>query len=203
MTGERQQVREAVAGYFGGVRIAGDAGVCFQGGPLTPAGLGTAYPYAVKGVPDPYYFAGKAAGAGWGAIMAVSTFERTRQRRSLGGWFDHWYNVTCDLAVISQEPHIETAEAGLDDLIDGMLTLLYADPTLGTTTPDGMLIEMAGENPFGQAASGLAGRDQTAAFQPVVNSEGRPDARGRYFGEATFQFWVFLSVLRPVSAVYP
>lgn len=45
MAGERQQVRNAVAAYFGGTLVTADAGTCYQGGSLTSYGLGTAYPY--------------------------------------------------------------------------------------------------------------------------------------------------------------
>lgn len=200
-TGERQQVREAIAAYFGGLLVTTDAGIAYQNGPLTASGLGTAYPYAPKGVPDPYYTAGMPDGHGWGAVMGVAGFQRQRQRLAMGGWFNHWYNVQCRLVVISEEQHVETAEAGLDDLLDAMLNLLYADPTLGTSTPEGRLIEEAGENFFGRVTDGMAGQDASMPFQPVVNAEGRADARGRYAGDATFEFWAYCPRLVPVPNI--
>jgi hypothetical protein len=203
LTGERQEVREAIAAYFGGLLVTTDAGNCYQRGPLMTSGLGTAYPYAPKGVPDGYYTAGMPAGHGWGAIMGVAVFQRQRQRQSLGGWFSHFYNVQCRLVVISEEPHVETAEAGLDDLLDAMLALLYADPTLGTTTPDGRLITEAGENFFGNVTEGMAGTDASMPFQPVLNGDGTPDKRGRWAGDATFGFWAYLAALVPTNDTPP
>lgn len=201
--GERQLVRQAVASYFGGSLVTTDTGIAYQGGPLTSSGLGTAYPYRPKGVPDSYYTKGMPPGHGWGAIMAVSAFTRQRQRESLGGFFDHWYNVTCTLAVISQERHVEAAESGTDGLLDAMLARLYADPSLGTTTGSGRLITQAGENPFGSATSGMAGKDEAPAFQPLLNpATGELDQRGRWLGEASFQFWALVSVFVPPPAAY-
>src|SRR5512146_2194718 len=137
MSGDRQLVREAVASYFGGT--AGDPaqGIFYQGGPLASAGLGTAYPYLVKGAPDAAYTAGRPPGSGWGAVLSVHLNETHITRRAIagatGGWRDRNYTVTCDLDAISYEPLMETTEAGLDDLIDGLLGLIYADRTLGTT----------------------------------------------------------------------
>lgn len=186
MAGERQQVRLAVASYFGGTLQTSDAGVYYQGGSLTAYGLGTAFPYEVKGIPDSYYTAGTAAGFGWGAVMGIKLSRSTR-RDSYGGatsgWRKRLYKVTCELVALSQEPHLETAGAGLDDLIEAMHTLIYADRTLGTTggayasNPGGRLLIQAGENPFGI-------QDTTMPWQPVTEKE----QRGRYVGEATVEF---------------
>lgn len=186
MAGERQQVRNAVAAYFGGTLVTADAGTAYQGGSLTSFGLGTAYPYEVKGVPDSYYTAGTPAGFGWGAVLGVK-ISRATKRDSIGGATSGWrarhYKVSCELVAISQEPHLETAGAGLDDLIEAMHTLIYADRTLGTTggayasNPGGRLIIQAGE--------GTAGiNDSTMPWQPV----GPEDKRSRYVGEATIEF---------------
>lgn len=186
MAGDRQLVRRAVAAYFGGTQVPGDQGICYQNGPLASAGLGTAYPYQVKGVPDPYYFAGMPPGQGWGTVMGLKV-ERSTKRDSYGGATSGWrkrvYTVTCELVVISQLPHIETAGAGLDDLIDGMHGLIYADRTLGTTggiyntLANGRLIQQAGENPYGI-------QDRTLPWLPVNDDKDR----GRYVGEAEVSF---------------
>lgn len=186
MSGERQQVRLAVASYFGGTLVTADAGTCYQNGPLAGSGLGTAFPYEVKGIPDSYYVAGMAAGVGWGAVMGIR-LERATKRDSYGGATSGWrarrYKVSCELVALSQEPHLETAGAGLDDLIEAMHALIYADRTLGTTggayagNPGGRLIIQAGENPFGID-------DSTQPWQPV----GPEDKRSRYVGEATVEF---------------
>lgn len=205
--GERQQVREACAGYFGGPLVTTtEGGRYFQGGPLGAYGLGTAFAYRPKGVPDPFYTIGWPPGPAnsWGAIMALTAFARQRQRESLGGWFQHWYRVTATLTVISEVRHVETAESGLDNLLDAMLALLYADPTLGTTDGDSRLITEAGENPFGAAASGVAGRDDSPAFQPLQNmTTGEYDTRGRWIGAATFEFWALVGVLVQPPAPFP
>jgi len=151
--GDRQLVREAVAAYFGGAKSTADGGNYYQGGPLSAAGLGTAYPYLIKGgAPDEYYTQGVAAGTGWGAVLSVRVGTQRIIRSSYGGptsgWRERHYTVTCALDVISYEPHLETAEAGLDDLTDALLGLIYADRTLGTTSnayPTGRLITQAGE----------------------------------------------------------
>jgi len=156
MSGDRQLVREAVAGYFGGTAGDPGQGIFYQNGPLNDLGLGTAYPYMVKGVPDPYYTAGQDAGAGFGAVLSVRLEETHITRRAMAGkttgWRDRHYTAQCALDVLSRTPLLETAEAGLDDLVDGLLDLIYADRTLGTTSdvyPTGRLITQAGEGPEG------------------------------------------------------
>lgn len=155
--GDRRLVRQAVAGYFGGAQSAEDGGIYFQGGPLAALGLGTAFPYLVKGsAPDSFYTAGAAAGFGWGAALTVSLGPERIMRSAWGGpvsgWRKRMYETRCSFDVISYEPHLEQAEAGLDDLVDAFLGLIYADRTLGTTSPDyptGRLITQAGEDPAG------------------------------------------------------
>lgn len=155
--GDRQLVREAVAAYFGGALETEDAGIYFQGGPLTASGLGTAYPYKIKkGAPDQYYTAGQPAGTAWGAVLTVSLGQARIDRMAMGGPVSGWrarhYQVACALDVISYEPHLETTEAGVDNLVDQFLGLIYADRTLGTTSntyPTGRLITEAGEGRTG------------------------------------------------------
>jgi hypothetical protein len=155
--GDRRLVRQAVAAYFGGALETADAGIYYQNGPLASAGLGTAYPYLIKGgAPDGYYTVGVPAGSSWGAVLTVSLALAKIDRLALGGptsgWRSRNYTVTCALDVISYEPHLETAEAGLDDLVDAFIGLIYADRTLGTTSsvyPTGRLITQAGEAPAG------------------------------------------------------
>ena len=173
MSGDRQLVREAIAAYFGGTQSTSDAGIYYQGGPLATAGLGTAYPYLIKGAPDKAYTTGEQAGAGWGAVLSVRLGEQHITRKAMGGatsgWRQRRYQVTCALEVLSYEPHLETAEAGLDDLIDGLLGLVYADRTLGTTSatyPTGRLITEAGE---GEDGITIAGAEWTV----VSRSEAR------------------------------
>jgi sarcosine oxidase gamma subunit len=155
--GDRQLVREAVAAYFGGTLETADAGIYFQNGPLVSAGLGTAFPYKVnKSAPDQYYTWGMAPGTGWGAVMTVSLGRAAIVRMAEGGptsgWRQRKYTTRCAFEVLSYEPHLETAEAGLDNLVDAWLDLLYLDRTLGTTSgiyPTGRLITQAGEGRTG------------------------------------------------------
>ena len=159
MSGDRQLVRNAVAAYFGGALQTGDAGVYYQGGPLASMGLGTAYPYLIKGgAPDTAYSLGKQPGGGWGAVLTVHLGRVANTRDSYGGaasgWRKRLYEVRCALDVISYAEHLEGAEAPLDDLVNGMDSLVYADRTLGTTSAayaaqGGRLIIQAGEKPFG------------------------------------------------------
>lgn len=183
MAGDRQLVRNAIAAYFGGTLVTADAGTCYQNGLLTSYGLGTAYPYQVKGVPDPYYFAGMPAGPQWGAVMGLRA-DRDTTRDSYGGatsgWRKRMYTITCELVVISLAAHVETAGAGLDDLIDAMHALIYDDRTLGTTGedyPGGRLIIQAGENPYGI-------KDSTPVWAPVKSG----DEHSRWFGEGVVSF---------------
>lgn len=163
MAGDRQLVREAVAAYFGGTQSTADGGIYYQNGPLSSAGLGTAYPYLVKGgAPDSYYTLGEPDGTGWGAVLTVRLRPERITRSAYGGatsgWRERHYTTVCDLDVISYEPHLETAEAGLDDLIDALLGLIYADRTLGTTNnayPTGRLITQAGEGREGITVGAL------------------------------------------------
>lgn len=164
MSGDRQLVRNAVASYFGGTLQTADAGVYYQGGSLSPLGLGTAYPYPIKtAAPDGFYTIGVPAGFGWGAVLTVRLGETRIGRKAMGGPHSGWrlrrYEAICDIEVISQEPHLETAEAGLDDLVDALIALIYADHTLGTTNAalypnppyfGNRLIEQAAEGEFGE-----------------------------------------------------
>ncbi len=165
--GDRQNVRQAVAAWFGGAQSWDDQGIYYQGGPLTPYGLGTAFPYLVKkSPPDQYFTAGQAEGSGWGAIMTVKLREVPVTRIAVGGpvsgWRESRYRVECAFEVISYDLHLETAEAGLDGLLDQWKALLYADRTLGTSGnplyPDppyfgNRLIQEAGERPYGYVTS--------------------------------------------------
>jgi hypothetical protein len=177
---ERQLVRLAVAAYFGGAKVTADAGTCFQGGPLTAFGLGTAYPYTVRNVPDEYYTAGMPAGQNWGAVMYTTRVERNTKLDSYGGavsgWWARRYTIECEIALICELPHIEVAGAALDDLIDKVHALIYADRTLGTNGgASGLQILQAG--------AGRAGiRDVTGKFAAL------DEVKGRYAAEATVTF---------------
>jgi len=176
MTGDRQLVRNAVAAYFGGALVTTDAGVAYQGGPLAGYGLGTSYPYAPKGVPDQYYFEGRGAGAGWGAVMGITRSRKLTSRKRGGGmggpasgYRNRFYAIVCTFVVISQEPHLETAEAGLDDLLDQAEALIYASRNLNTIN--------AGLYPNPPYAG------NRLPFAPDPGAE-----RGRYIGAGTLSF---------------
>jgi hypothetical protein len=161
LPGDRQLVREAIASYFGGTLQTSDAGIYYQGGSLTSLGLGTAFPYKVKpGAPDTFYTEGQSSGTGWGAVLTVNLQPVTIRRQAMGGKASGFrmrrYMAVCNIEVISYAPHLETAEQGLDNLVDGLINLIYADRTLGSTNPalypnppyfGGRLIEQAGEGP--------------------------------------------------------
>jgi hypothetical protein len=192
MAGERQQVREAIAAYFGGSLVTADAGICYQGGPLASYGLTTCYAYTPKGIPDPYFFGApgsEQAGRGFGMILGIGAMVRETgggaRIRSWGGptsgWRQRDYTITCEIEMQSQLPHIEAAGAALDDLIDQLHGLIYADRTLGTTNAglypiNGRLIQQAGEKPFGI-------RDETTPMVPMGTDE-----RGRYWGSGRLMF---------------
>lgn len=185
--GERQLVRLAVASYFGGAQVTTDAGVCFQGGPLASFGLGTAYPYTVRHVPDEYYTAGMPDGQDWGCVLSTTRLERSSVRDSYGGkasgWRKRLYAITCEIALICELPHIEVAGAGLDDLIDQVHALIAADRTLGTTslaTGARLIIEA------GEGRTGI--RDVTDKFAAL------DEVKGRYAAEATVTFDVLTMV---------
>ena len=160
--GNRRQLCNAIAAYFGGTEVdTPEGGVYYQGGPLAAAGLGTAFPYPVKSAPEEAFTAGTEAGFGWGVALTVRLGEgqfvtRKAMAGATGGWRLRRYMVSCGLEFRSWQPHIEVSLAGLDDLVDGLFGLVYADRTLGTTTndvaqypPNGRLITQAGEMPDG------------------------------------------------------
>ena len=189
MAGDRQLVRRAVAAYFGGTLNTTDGGsVYYSGGSLAASGLGTAWPYAAKGIPDVFFTQGEPAGTGWGAAMIVQVPAVDITRQAMGGptsgWRGRHYDVTCELLAISYETHIETAEAAFDDLLDGIEALIYADRTLGTTSgsyPTGRLITQAGEGTRGI-------RVQAEPFTELG------DKRGKYGGYGTLTFEVLTEV---------
>lgn len=161
MAGDRQLVREAIAAYFGGTLQTADAGVYYQNGPLVGAGLGTAFPYKVKGgAPDEFYTEGMESGVQWGAVLTVNLGTATIRRKAVAGKVSGFrmrrYMAVCSFEVLSYAPHLETAEQGLDNLVDAFISLIYADRTLGSTNPalypnppyfGNRLIEQAGEGP--------------------------------------------------------
>lgn len=135
MAGDRQLVRLAVAQFFGGAQVT-DGEVKFQGGPLSAYGLGTAYPYSVRHAPDTDYTAGMPSGQNWGCVLSTTKISRVTTLDSYGGpnsgiWLRK-YAITCDIALICELEHIEVAGAGLDDLLDAAISLVFADRTLGT-----------------------------------------------------------------------
>jgi hypothetical protein len=162
---DRQNVRQAIAAYFGGAQTVDDAGIYYQGGPLTVYGLGTAAPYLVKGsAPDQWFTAGQAPGGGFGAVMTVHLDSQPTTRIAIGGPVSGWrqkrFRVRCSFEVISYDLHLETAEAALDTLMGQWEALLYQDRTLGTTGQypnppyfGGRLIQEAGERPYGYVIS--------------------------------------------------
>lgn len=179
MAGERQLLRLAVAAYFGGTQVT-DGEVKFQGGPLTAYGLGTAYPYSVRHAPDTDYTQGGAAGRNWGCVMSTTRMQRVTHLDSYAGptsgFWERKYRVTCEIALICELAHIEVAAAGLDDLIDQVHTLIYADRTLGTNSGSGGIrIIQAG------AGKGLI-TDESDRFDEVDKD------KGRYAGKATVTF---------------
>ncbi len=183
MAGDRQLVREAVAAYFGGTRNTTDAGIYYTGGSLAASGLGSAWPYAPKGIPDQLYTVGVPAGTQWGAVLRVELPDAAIRREAVAGATSGWrgrrYTVACDLWAISYEPHLETAEAAFDDLIDSLIGLIYADRTLGTTSatyPTGRLITQAGEGPFGL-------RVRAQPFEITDEQRGR----GAGYAQVTFE----------------
>lgn len=179
MAGERQLLRLAVAAYFGGT-LATDGEVKYQGGPLTAYGLGTAYPYSVRHAPDTDFYAGGTPGRNWGCVMSTTRLRRLTTRDSYGGATSGWrarhYTVTCKIALICELEHIEVAGAGLDDLIDQVHALIYADRTLGTQgAPNGIQVIQAGETRVGIT-------DETDKFAELDKD------KGRYAGMATVTF---------------
>lgn len=200
MAGDRQLVRQAVAAYFGGTLVTTDAGICYQNGPLAASGLGTAYPYEVKGVPDEYYFIGEAAGSGWGAVMGVTRARRITSRVRGGGmggptsgFRNRFYAITCTFVVISQERHVETAEAEFDDLVDLCEALIYADRTLGTTNKPSLYPNPPywGNRLIIQAGEGAAGvESDTLPFVP----EKITDPHSRFIGSGSLSFEVVTTI---------
>jgi hypothetical protein len=178
MAGERQLVRLAVAAFFGG-SLATDGEVKYQGGPLVAYGLGTAYPYSVRHYPDTDFTAGQPAGQNYGFVLSTTAIERATKLDSYGGpssgFWERTYMITCDVALLCELEHIETAEAALDDLIDEMHALVYADRTLGTLGSPSVQVLQAGAGKGGI-------RDKTDRLVEI------DAAKGRYTGQASVTF---------------
>ncbi len=180
MAGDRQLVRLAVAQFFGGTQVTADDEVKFQNGPLTAYGLGTAYPYSVRHAPDTDFTAGAPTGRNWGCVLSTTKVRRLVNLDSYGGpssgiWLRK-YTITCEIALICELQHIEVAGAGLDDLIDQMDALIFADRTLGTNSGSGgVKILTAGTDK--QAIA-----DDTDKFAEIDKD------KGRYAGMATVTF---------------
>lgn len=179
MAGERQLVRLAVAAFFGGTLVT-DGEVKYQGGPLMAYGLGTFFPYSVRGYPDTDYTAGIPAGQNWGAVMSTTRVRRASHLDSYGGpssgYWERKYAIQCELAWMCELEHIEVAQAGIDDLIDQFHALMYVDRTLGTNgAPNGVQILQAG-------AGKAMVTDETD--KPVEVDK----VKGRYAGQATVTF---------------
>lgn len=179
MPGDRQLVRLAVAQFFGGTQVT-DGEVKFQSGPLTPFGLGTAYPYSVRHAPDSDYTAGQPYGQNWGCVLSTTRVRRVTNLDSYGGpssgiWLRK-YTITCRIGLICELEHLEVAEAGLDDLIDQALSMIFADRTLGTQGgSQGVTIL-------------TAGTDKTAITDETDELVGVDGKKGRYGGMATITF---------------
>ena len=175
MAGDRQLVRLAVAQFFGGTQVTTDDEVKFQGGPLTAYGLGTAYPYSVRHAPDSDYTAGQPAGQNWGCVLSTTRVRRTVSLDSYGGpssgiWLRK-YVITCEIALLCELEHIEVAGAGLDDLIDQAVALIFADRTLGTNSGSGGVRILT------------AGTDKNSIVDETDRLAGVDEKKGRYAGD--------------------
>jgi len=112
--------------------------------------------------------------------LAATSITRDSYGGKTSGWRERHYTTVCSFDVISYEPHLETAEAAVDDLVDAFLALIYADRTLGTTggiydqLANGRLIQQAGE-----------GREGIRVGAPEWSAE-PDDGRGRGGLEITF-----------------
>ena len=179
MAGDRQLVRRAVAAFFGGTQVT-DGEVKFQGGPLTSYGLGTAYPYTVKHFPDTDFTAGAPDGRNWGCVLSTTRVRRVTTLDSYGGpesgiWLRK-YVITCRIGVLCELPHIEVAGAGLDDLIDQMEAMIFADRTLGTQGGSGGVTVLT------------AGTDKNAIASDTDELVEIDAKKGRYAGQAILTF---------------
>ena len=179
MAGDRQLVRLAVAQFFGGTQASDDE-VKFQGGPLVSYGLGTAYPYSVRHAPDSDYTAGMTAGQNWGCVMSTTKVRRVTSLDSYGGpssgiWLRK-YVITCEIALLCELEHIEVAGAGLDDLVDQVLSMIFADRTLGTSGGTGGVTILT------------AGTDKQAIADDTDKFTAVDEKKGRYAGTATITF---------------
>jgi hypothetical protein len=179
MPGDRQLVRNAVAAFFGGTLVT-DGELKYQGGPLVSYGLGTAYPYSVRHAPDTDYTAGMPAGQNWGCVLSTTRVRRVTTLDSYGGpssgiWLRK-YTIACEIALLCEMAHIEVAEAGLDDLIDQAIGLIFADRTLGTSSGAGGVKILT------------AGTDKQAIADETDRLAEVDKVKGRYAGLASITF---------------
>lgn len=193
VSGDRQLVRNAIAAYFGGTQqTTPDGGVYYQGGPLSALGLGTVYPYRIKGsAPGTFYTQGTPAGFGWGAVMTVTLGEANGDRYSQQ-WRVRHYSAVCYLEGKSFEPQLTVSEEGFDDLIDAIQAMVWADPALGTTDQSaypltGRLITQAGE------AAPSVGISGVKAAEPQWEAK----ERGMAWGGTTITFAADTFIVTP------
>lgn len=128
----RESVRRGVAAYFGGPLDPADpAGSIYRPGPLLPHGLATVRAYAGRPrQPDSDFTAGLEPGA-MGARLTVGLTTTTERRVTTGGWKAIVLQTTLGLEVLGTPPHPEVAQAQVDDLLEAIVALVRADPTLG------------------------------------------------------------------------
>ncbi len=129
----RETVRRGIAEYFGGPLDQSDpAASVYRPGRLLDYGLSTDRAYAGRArTPETDYTTGLDPARGMGARMIVALPTGTERRASLGGWKALTFQVTLGLTHLGTVPHPERAQDDLDELLEAVVALVRADPTLG------------------------------------------------------------------------
>lgn len=129
----RETVRRGIATYFGGpLDLTDPAASVYRPGRLLDYGLSTVRAYAGRArTPETDYTAGLDPARGMGARMVVALPTVTERRVSLGGWKALTFQVTLGVTHLGTVPHPELAQDDLDELLEAVVGLVRADPTLG------------------------------------------------------------------------
>jgi hypothetical protein len=180
-TTSRPTVRVGVAQFFGGTTYDQEARAYRGSTPvhLFNAGLSTVRAYQSKRISDKDYVLGQAKGRGMGASMIVEMPDDTEIRRAVpaagpgtnyvgSGRKRITYTVILHVFHLAHKPHMEDAEADVDNLLEEVKSQVRSDVSLGG------ICYQAGENGRGirtHVYPSNLGTDEITATHATVTFE--------------------------------
>lgn len=150
---DRKLLRQGIASYFGGATF--DAAYqIYRPTPLASFGLGGVRTYMPVIVTGEDRMIGLTPGSTMGAVMGVWLGESTETRLTIGGTLNRPLEAHLMIWHLSMGPITEDAQAHVDDLVEAVVALIRADPTLGMgPNTSGPRITQAGEGDRGITVS--------------------------------------------------